>query len=41
MASTDDTTGYRVVAELVQLPPAGSVVGSVAWRSFYCGWRRG
>ena len=44
--------GYRVAAELVpepaatatelvQLVPAASVVGSVAWRAFCCGWRRG
>ena len=44
--------GYRAAAELaaepaatatelVQLVPAASVVGSVAWRAFCCGWRRG
>ena len=41
--------GYRVAAELVpepaaelvQLPPAGSVGGGVAWRALCCGWLRG
>lgn len=28
-------------AELVQLPPASSVVGGVAWRALCCGWLRG
>ena len=52
MASTDSTTSYRVAAELVpepaataaelvQLPPAGSVGGGVAWRALCCGWLRG
>ena len=47
-----DSAGYRVaaelvpepagtVAELVRLPPPASVVGSVAWRAFCCGWLRG
>ena len=33
--------GYRVRAELVQLPPPGSVGGGVAWRALCCGWLRG
>lgn len=52
MVSTDGTTVYRVgaalapepagsAAELVQLPPPASVVGSVAWRALCCGWLRG
>ena len=28
-------------AELVQLVPAASVVGGVAWRALCCGWLRG
>ncbi len=48
-ALTDSTTSYRVAAELVpepaaelvQLPPAGSVGGGVAWRALCCGWLRG
>ena len=36
-----DSAGYRVAAELVQLPPPGSVDGGVAWRALCCGWLRG